>query len=111
MARARPEPSTGFTAAVSGVAQPQPKAPGKEGSENPFDGPQPLVPPQGLAKLGWLRILKNSARNCAVSRSLKRKFLAIDRSRLRKPVSRKMLRPMVPKVPKAGGIMTELPFM
>src|ERR1700687_1665127 len=55
-------------------------------------------------------MLKASARNCAENRSPNLKVLAIDKSQLRKPVSRKMLRPMVPNVPAVGGTMTELPF-
>src|SRR5208337_3602202 len=38
------------------------------------------------------------------------KFLATERSTFLNPVSRKTLRPMVPKVPSAGGIRIELPF-
>src|ERR1700730_16748935 len=54
-------------------------------------------------------MLKNSTRNCAPKRSPHLKFLATERSTLRNPVSRKMLRPIVPNVPSGGGINTELP--
>src|SRR6202040_1350798 len=63
-----------------------------------------------LAKLGWLKMLKNSARNWAWKRWPKCQFLATEKSTLRKPESGKMLRPMVPNCPSAGGIMTELPL-
>ncbi len=69
MARLPPEPITGLDAATSGVAHPQPNIP-----PAPVDGSlwaQPFWPPKGLAKLGWLRMLKNSARNCALNRSVK----------------------------------------
>ena len=58
-------------------------------------------------KLGWLKMLKNSARNWAVSLSLNFQPLVTDKSKLRMPESRKLLRGDVPKVPKAGGIKTE----
>src|SRR6266852_8151888 len=106
MARAPPEPSTGLTDAVSGVAQPQPKGPAEGSAVAPT--PWPVAPPKGFAKLGWLVMLKNSARNCAVSRSLNLQLLETDISRLWKPISRKMLRPELPKVPAAGGSRTDL---
>jgi len=52
-------------------------------------------------------MLKNSARNWAVSLSLNFQPLVTDKSKLRMPESRKLLRGDVPKVPKAGGIKTE----
>src|SRR5271167_669205 len=55
-------------------------------------------------------MLKNSARNWAPKRSLNVQFFATEKSQSRKPESGKRLRPMVPKVPKAGGINTEPPF-
>src|SRR5271169_2378758 len=111
VARGPPEPITGLAAALSGVAQPQPKIPAApvEGSLKP-PVPKPFCPPKGLAKLGWLRILNNSARNCMLSRSASFQFFATEKSQLRKPESRKKLRPMVPKLPSAGGIITELPL-
>src|SRR5260370_33572055 len=96
---------TGLDAATSGVAHEQPNDP-VEGSL----WAHPFCPPNGLAKLGWLKILKNSARNCAPNRSPHLKFLATERSTFLKPVSRKMLRPIVPKVPSAGGIRIESRF-
>src|SRR5208337_370002 len=98
---------TGLEAATSGVAHEQPKKP------PPPEGslcPQPFCPPNGLAKLGWLKILKNSIRPCMAKCSPHLKFLATERSTFLNPVSRKTLRPMVPKVPSAGGIRIELPF-
>src|ERR1700675_2758892 len=102
-ARLEPEPSTGFSPATSGVAQPQPNWPGTEGSLwlNPFG------PPPGFAKLGWLKRLKTSARNWKVRRSLNFQSLYTDISTFGNILLGKMLRPAVPKVPKAGGIITE----
>src|SRR5690242_16299892 len=107
MARLLPEPSTGLKAAWSGVEHPQPKEPACDGSAV-APCPYPLVAPLGLAKLGWLKMLKVSIRNCARRRSPNLKFLLTDRSTLWKPVSRKMLRPMSPKAPKPFGISIEL---
>src|SRR5438105_13433449 len=105
MARLPPEPITGFDAATSGVAHAQAKEP-VEGSLCA----QPFCPPNGLAKLGWFKILKNSARNCAPKRSVNFQFLATEKSQSWNPVSRKMLRPAVPKVPKGGGIKNDSPL-
>ena len=52
-------------------------------------------------------MLKNSARNCAVRRSPNFQFFATEKSQSRKPVSRNVLRPIVPKVPMAAGIIAE----
>src|ERR1039458_7166146 len=104
MARLPPDPMTGLAEATSGVAHPQPNG-RADGSFNP----NPFCPPYGLAKLGWLKMLKNSARNWARSRSPKCQFLATEKSKFQKPVSRKVFRPMLPNCPNGGGIMTELP--
>src|SRR5712671_7550640 len=61
--------------------------------------------------MGRLRTLKTSQRNWKPYRSLIVKFLKIDKSKLLNPESRKMLRPMLPKLPSAGGTRTELPFV
>src|ERR1700678_40897 len=98
---------TGFEAATSGVAHPHPNTPC-----DPVEGSlwaKPFWPPKGLAKLGWLRRLKNSARNCAPNLSLNLQVFPTEKSQSRYPESRKMLRPMVPKVPKAGGSSIEFP--
>src|SRR5215472_12019543 len=110
MARLLPEPSTGLNAAWSGVEQPQPKEPGCDGSAV-APCPYPLVAPLGFAKLGWLKMLNVSMRNCALRRSPNLKFLLTERSTLWKPVSLKMLRPILPNVPKPFGIKTEFPTM
>src|SRR5436853_5166948 len=55
------------------------------------------------------RMLKNSARNCELTRSVIRHFLFTDRSRSFVPLFRKISRPMVPSVPSAGGSIIELP--
>src|ERR1700722_1631470 len=68
MSRGPPEPRTGFCPPSSMVTQPQPYPAPTEGS---FAPEPPLGPPKGLAKLGWLRTLKTSTRNCARKRSLK----------------------------------------
>src|SRR5580700_6112340 len=54
-------------------------------------------------------MLKNSLRNWTPNRSPIFQFLDTEKSQLRKPESRKKLRPIVPKV-NPGGIMTELPL-
>src|ERR1700745_1640163 len=107
MERLPPEPITGFDAAASGVAQPQPKPVAR--TEGSFI-PKPFCPPNGFAKLGWLRTLKNSARNWAVRRSLNFQFLATEKSQLRKPVSRNVLRPIAPNGPSEAGTIADLPF-
>src|ERR1700730_16805545 len=56
-------------------------------------------------------MLKNSTRNSAPNRSLNLKLLNTEKSTFLKAESRKMFRPMVPKVPFVGGVITELPFM
>src|SRR5215471_16918279 len=81
MARGPPDPSTGFELVTSGVSGRKPKlAPAvPEGSVNELSPPGP---PNGLEMLGWLRTLKNSARNCAVTRSFNFVAFVIDRSQL-----------------------------
>src|ERR1700737_2591582 len=61
--------------------------------------------------MGRLRTLKTSQRNWKPYRSLIVKFLKIDMSKLLNPASRKTLRPKLPKLPRAGGTRTELPFV
>src|ERR1019366_6850081 len=103
--RAPPVPRTGLGAAWSGLLQQQPKFV-LEGSSKPAP-----AGPLGLVKIGWLRTLKNSARNWVVRRSLNIKFFTTDTSQFLNPESRKMLRVALPIVPWAGGIRTVLPFM
>src|SRR5580692_7863783 len=99
---------SGFPAATSGVEHPQPKTlpPALLGS-----APKKLVfdEPNGLAILGVLKMLKISQRNSAPKRSLNVNVLNIEKSTFLKPESRKMFRPILPKVPIAGGVITELP--
>src|ERR1700747_2824336 len=59
--------------------------------------------------MGRLSTLKSSARNWAPNRSVNLKFLNMEKSTFLKPASRKMFRPMVPKVPALGGTKTEFP--
>src|SRR6516165_1490972 len=106
MDRGPPEPMAGFAAVTSGVSHPQPNS---EGAATGSLLPYPFCPPYGLAKLGWLKMLKNSARNWARKRSPRCQFLASEKSRLRKPESGKMFRPIVPKVLAAGGMSIEAP--
>src|SRR5205085_9161963 len=96
---------TGLEAATSGVAHEQAK--------DWVDGSlcaHPFCPPNGFAKLGWLRKLKNSTLNWAPNRSLNFQFLVTEKSQLWNPVSRKILRPIAPNVPNGGGIMKEFPW-
>ncbi len=97
---------SGLPAETSGVAHPQPKLP-------PLLGSLPRLPfvdaPYGLARLGLLKRLNTSSRNSAPNRSLNLKSLNTEKSRFLKPESRKVFRPMVPKVPAWGGTRTELP--
>src|SRR5207302_3240532 len=104
--RLLPEPMSGLPAETSGVLQLQPKKPPLGSSPE-----LPLVDaPYGLARLGLLNRLKISTRNWAPSRSLHLKSLNTEKSTFLKPASRKMFRPMVPKVPFTGGVITELRF-
>src|ERR1700680_1227477 len=104
-ARLPPDPITGFAAATSGVAQPQPN-----GCTDGSFKPNPFCPPYGLAKFGWFKMLKNSARNWAWTRSPRCQFLATERSKFLKPESGNMLRDMFPNCPSGGGIIIELPL-
>src|SRR5713101_6829515 len=54
-------------------------------------------------------MLKNSARNWALKRSFNLKVLNTEKSTFLKPESRKRFRPIVPKVPALGGVITDLP--
>src|ERR1700736_1852678 len=104
--RLLPEPMSGLPAETSGVAHPQPNEP-------PLLGSSPRLPfvdaPYGLARLTVLKMLNTSKRNSAPNRSLNLKSLKMEKSKFLKAVSRKMFRPMVPKVPATGGTRTDLP--
>src|ERR1700676_3343392 len=104
MARAPPEPSTELEACTSGVGPVNPYPEPTEGPAAPPPGP-----PYGFANVGWLNTLKISALNSALSRSLNLNALVTDISKFLKPWSRKMLRPVVPRVPLAWGTRIELP--
>src|SRR4029077_19298743 len=97
---------SGLPAETSGVAHPQPNEP-------PLLGSSPRLPfvdaPYGLARFGVLKMLNTSKRNSAPNRSLHLKSLNMEKSKFLKPKSRKVLRPMLPKVPSVGGTRTELP--
>src|ERR1700730_12104044 len=60
--------------------------------------------PSGLAKLGWLRMLKSSPRNCHETRSLIAVVLAKEASHWVKPGPRPLLRPTLPYWPLGGGV-------
>src|ERR1700731_187989 len=59
---------------------------------------------------GWLSKLKNSTRNWALNRSRYVKVLNTEKSTFLKPESRNIFRPVLPKLPAEGGVITELPF-
>src|ERR1700680_1327838 len=105
--RELPEPMSGLPAETSGVAQLQP-------NELVWLGSSPELPlvdaPYGLARFGGLNRVNTSTRNSAPNRSLNLNSLNTEKSTFLKPESRKMFRPMVPKVPFRGGVITELPF-
>src|SRR6266705_6747366 len=96
----------GLPVAKSGVWQPQPNDVVDEGS-SPLC--EPLFAPFGLEMVARLSTSNTSKRNRALNRSLNVNVLNRERSQFLKPLSRKMLRPMVPNVPQVGGTITELP--
>src|SRR6266478_5412198 len=96
MLRGPPVPITGFAAATSGVEFDKPNTPPR---------PRSLVNKiAGFANSGWLSILKNSPRSCALARSPKRNDFTIEKSQLWKPEARNVFRPRLPNVPGAGGV-------
>jgi hypothetical protein len=56
------------------------------------------IPPSGLVKFGWLKMLKMSARNCIVTLSVMAKFFIPERSNWKYAGPRRELRPTVPIV-------------
>src|SRR6266849_8247925 len=104
MFRAPPVPMTGFAAATSGVALANPNVLGTDGSTFPK-----LPPENGFAKCGWLRMLKNSARNWISNRSVIFVVFTSEKSQLSSRGPRKVLRPMVPNCPNSGGTITVPP--
>jgi len=74
MWRGPPEPSTGLLPATSGVAQEQPNCP---------PAPAPGSSVGGGPKLVQLKILKNSARNWALYRSLNFHSFETEKSALK----------------------------
>src|SRR5438128_3099018 len=72
----------------------------------------PLLPPQSIhlpppsllskPSTGWLKTLKASMRNWAVTRSVTRKFFSTDRSEVNSRGPWNELRPMLPMFPHAG---------
>src|SRR5271154_2618885 len=100
MCREPPVPSTGFEAVPrSGVKIAVPTDAGTERSL--FN--------ENTSKLGWFKRLKNSPRNCILTRSLNFQIFEIEKSHSRKEGPRKILRPMLPKVRGAGGVSTVFP--
>src|SRR5262249_50781550 len=98
MLRGPPVPITGLAPATSGVAVTSPNVSGK---------PRSLVNRiAGLAQFGWLRTLKNSARNCTPTRSLALNVLTSEKSQLWRPGPRQLLRPAGPKLAASGGCIT-----
>src|SRR5260370_17785170 len=101
MLRGPPVTIPGFAAATSGVLKMKPKEVGSEGSTKPWV--------LGFAKCGWLRTLKNSARNWTLTRSVRLVALTTEKSQLSNRGPRNGFRPAFPKVPNAGGVSTEDP--
>src|SRR6202171_6255903 len=56
-------------------------------------------------------MLKSSQRNSAPNRSLNLNSLNTEKSTFLKPESRKIFRPIFPKVPIALGVRTDFPFV
>jgi len=105
--RAAPLPTWGLAFCTSGVVREVPNPPMVVGL---LCCPDPIVVAiAGLAYAVMFRILKNSARNWALIRSVSFHFLVMDRSQRYRPLFRKIFRPMLPRVPKAGGSIMELP--
>src|SRR5262245_16213380 len=63
-----------------------------------------LILPLGRPKFGWLRIVKNSARNWLFSRSDNRLFLLRLKSKFLKVGPSRILRAALPCVPTAGCV-------
>ncbi len=101
MFRGPPVPITGFAAATSGVLKMKPNEVGSDGSTRPCV--------LGFAKCGWFSMLKNSPRNCTLTRSFRLVVLTTEKSKLSSRGPRKGFRPMFPNVPNAGGVRTEDP--
>src|SRR5579864_8426333 len=55
-----------------------------------------------FVRFGWLKVLKNSPRNCAIQRSVMRIFLNRPISQLNNPGPRRAPLPTLPTVPAAG---------
>src|SRR2546423_12890512 len=97
-----PVPTTGFAAATSGVAFDKPNTPPR---------PRSFVNRiAGFANSGWLRILKNSPRSWALTRSPNRNDFTIEKSQLWRPEARNVFRPRLPNVPDAGGVRIADPW-
>src|SRR5580704_9203398 len=67
-------------------------------------GPELYTTGFGVVKLEWLSTLKNSARNCARSRSWIVVLLATDRSSSESPGPVSVSRPRLPNVPGYGAL-------
>src|SRR5665213_4626438 len=69
----------------------------------------PLVTPAALyEKFVWLKVLKNSARNCIPKRSVNGKFLTADISQSQNPGPMNWPLPTLPGVPTAGSEKADL---
>src|ERR1700688_4588734 len=110
MSRLAPDPTTLFPAITSGVPPAPPKAPEPVGDDGSLLELKLLDAPYGLAAIGWLRMLKISARNWTPYRSLNVKFLNTEKSKDLNPESRKIFRLMVPNWPKPLGVMIASPL-
>src|SRR6266567_7886271 len=70
--------------------------PGKPGVVGGGTDSAVQMPPSGLAKFGWFRMLNKSARSCSFTDSVIWKFFIPDMSHWKKPGPRSALRPTVP---------------
>src|SRR5260370_41732660 len=104
--RPAPLPTCGLAFATSGVTSQLPNPPVVVGVLCPV---APWAQQAGLAYVVMFRILKNSARNWVLTRSVIFHFLVTDRSSRCRPLARQMPPPIVPRVPRAGGSIMESP--
>src|SRR6185437_554341 len=62
------------------------------------------IPRSGVAKFGWFRMLKISARNCSFAFSPNGQFFIPEKSHWKNPGPRRLLRPTLPIVEGSPGI-------
>src|SRR5438067_12017730 len=69
----------------------------------------PTLALRGFSQFGWLKRLKNSVRNCSLTRSVTLKSLLMPESIFQITGPRKALRPVLPYAP-AAGMQNAAPF-